>query len=195
MPSVSPCIYFLVSLSHLSFYCLSSYFSFSFVLTHARARMQTHSHSLTTLVSVQVLWKLLHEADTQNEKVLVFSQSLTMLDVIETVLKKNPVGSQSWKAGHDYYRLDGSKSSKQRQVRWVGCLPRTKETCFKVCELCLARKKRVQCRLSNHHKQITLVYVPWHAQSHSTAHFNCPFDSSLNCPLTAHSRMGHVKCT
>jgi transcriptional regulator ATRX len=62
-----------------------------------------------------VLWKLLHEADEQNEKVLVFSQSLAMLDVIEQVLKKNPVGSSCWKPGHDYYRLDGSKSSKQRQ--------------------------------------------------------------------------------
>ena len=62
-----------------------------------------------------VLWKLLHEADSQNEKVLVFSQSLAMLDVIEMVLKKNPVGSSCWKPGHDYYRLDGSKSSKQRQ--------------------------------------------------------------------------------
>jgi transcriptional regulator ATRX len=62
-----------------------------------------------------VLWKLLHEADIQNEKVLVFTQSLTMLDVIEMVLVKNPVGSKRWKAGQDYYRLDGSKSSRQRQ--------------------------------------------------------------------------------
>ena len=62
-----------------------------------------------------MLWKLLQEADIQNEKVLVFSQSLNMLDVIEAVLKKNPVNNRCWIAGRDYYRLDGSKTSKQRQ--------------------------------------------------------------------------------
>ncbi len=54
-----------------------------------------------------MLWKLLQEADIQNEKVLVFSQSLNMLDVIEAVLKKNPVNNRCWIAGRDYYRLDG----------------------------------------------------------------------------------------
>ena len=72
---------------------------------HTQKRTQTHP----------VNQKRGLTSDDSALQVLVFSQSLTMLDVIEAVLKKNPVGSSCWKAGQDYYRLDGSKSSKQRQ--------------------------------------------------------------------------------
>ena len=64
---------------------------------------------------VLVLWKLLTEASRVDEKVLVFSQSLTMLDVIEKLLERNPVCGKYYRREHDYYRLDGSRSSKQRQ--------------------------------------------------------------------------------
>eukprot|EP00960_Hanusia_phi_P069695 767143-Hanusia_phi.AAC.6 len=64
---------------------------------------------------VLVLWKLLTEANRVGEKVLVFSQSLTMLDLIEKLLERNPVCGNYYRREHDYHRWDGSRSSKQCQ--------------------------------------------------------------------------------
>ena len=52
------------------------------------------------------LMGLLEEAEQLKEKVLVFTQSLLTLDLIESVLNKPEHGE--WTPGLDYYRLDGS---------------------------------------------------------------------------------------
>ena len=51
------------------------------------------------------LFELLSEAKKLNEKVLVFSQSLQMLDLIEFYLQKP---HHNWVKGMHYYRMDGS---------------------------------------------------------------------------------------
>ena len=83
--------------------------------TQRHRQRDTHRHTQKRTQTHPVIPKRGLTTDDSALQVLVFSQSLTMLDVIEAVLKKNPVGSSCWKAGQDYYRLDGSKSSKQRQ--------------------------------------------------------------------------------
>lgn len=64
-----------------------------------------------------VLLQILKEAATLKEKVLLFSQSLMVLELIERVLEagSDPGCSQRWKLGRDYFRLDGSTGSKTRQ--------------------------------------------------------------------------------
>ncbi len=52
------------------------------------------------------LLELLKEAEKLKEKVLVFTQSLLTLDLIEEFLGKEEYGD--WTPGLDYYRLDGS---------------------------------------------------------------------------------------
>lgn len=52
------------------------------------------------------LVELLKETEKLGEKVLVFSQSLTLLDLIEEFLNRPEYGE--WTPGLDYYRLDGS---------------------------------------------------------------------------------------
>ena len=51
------------------------------------------------------LFELLKEAKKLNEKVLVFSQSLQMLDLIEYYLRRQ---EHAWIKGVHYYRMDGS---------------------------------------------------------------------------------------
>ena len=58
------------------------------------------------------LFELLEQADALDEKVLVFSQSLLTLDLIELFLSKPECGE--WEEGVDYYRLDGSTSASAR---------------------------------------------------------------------------------
>lgn len=55
------------------------------------------------------LFELLQEAEKLKEKVLVFTQSLLTLDIIEMFLNKEEFGD--WTPGMDYYRLDGSTKS------------------------------------------------------------------------------------
>ena len=55
------------------------------------------------------LFELLQEAEKLKEKVLVFTQSLLTLDIIEMFLNKQEFGD--WTPGIDYYRLDGSTKS------------------------------------------------------------------------------------
>lgn len=71
------------------------------------------------------LSKLLREAGACGDKVLVFSQSLLVLDLIEDMLsqsKKRGTGIvdargrvRKWQCGLDYFRLDGSTSSDKRK--------------------------------------------------------------------------------
>ena len=58
------------------------------------------------------LLELLKEAGKLKEKVLVFTQSLLTLDLIEDVLGRSENGE--WTPGLDYYRLDGSTRSEMR---------------------------------------------------------------------------------
>ena len=58
------------------------------------------------------LLELLQEVGKLKEKVLVFTQSLLTLDLIEEVLSWPENGE--WTPGLDYYRLDGSTRSEMR---------------------------------------------------------------------------------
>ncbi len=58
------------------------------------------------------LFELLREAEKLKEKVLVFTQSLLTLDLIEEFLSKEENGD--WTPGLDYYRLDGSTKPELR---------------------------------------------------------------------------------
>jgi len=69
--------------------------------------------------------KLLKEAGLVGDKVLLFSQSLLVLDLIEDMLRKSKKRgdalidskgrSRSWQQGTDYFRLDGSTSGDKRK--------------------------------------------------------------------------------
>jgi len=61
-----------------------------------------------------VLLELLKEAAAAKEKLLLFSQSLLVLELIERILSR----SGRWTLGRDYFRLDGSTNAKTRQG-WV----------------------------------------------------------------------------
>lgn len=60
------------------------------------------------------LSELLKETEKLKEKVLVFSQSLLTLDLIEEFLCKEENGD--WTPGLDYYRLDGSTNAQIRMA-------------------------------------------------------------------------------
>ena len=78
-----------------------------------------------------LLMDILKEAETVGDKVLVFSQSLLSLDLIQeflrTIDESNDKGGYgagdmesylgSWQEGRDYYRMDGSTSPEVRK-RW-----------------------------------------------------------------------------
>jgi len=71
---------------------------------------------------VMLTLHLLREAVTADEKVLLFSQSLETLEVLEHVLQRTPSpragrGAENtggWQEGLDYLRLDGQTSSDER---------------------------------------------------------------------------------
>lgn len=78
-----------------------------------------HSSKLTLLFSI------LQQCESIGDKLLVFTQSLYSLDVIEHFLRlideqtqsqeyENPKYSGSWSLGLDYFRLDGSTSVENR---------------------------------------------------------------------------------
>ncbi|XP_051933273.1 helicase ARIP4 [Hippocampus zosterae] len=70
-----------------------------------------------------LLFHLIDESVRRGDKILVFSQSLSTLTVIEDFLSKRPIPSQdttesqnpNWVRNHNYYRLDGSTSSSERE--------------------------------------------------------------------------------
>ena len=64
-----------------------------------------------------LLLEILANAEIVGDKVLVFSQSLSSLDLIERTLGGGRIGgdTMSWCKGVDYFRLDGSTAAKSRQ--------------------------------------------------------------------------------
>ncbi|XP_077578526.1 helicase ARIP4-like isoform X2 [Stigmatopora nigra] len=73
-----------------------------------------------------LLFHLIEESVTKGDKILVFSQSLSTLTVIEDFLAKRPVPrsgntpgkehlSQNWVRNQNYYRLDGSTTASERE--------------------------------------------------------------------------------
>ncbi|KAB5522767.1 hypothetical protein PHYPO_G00163210 [Pangasianodon hypophthalmus] len=92
-------------------------------VSDADAELLEHSGKL------MLLMEILHYAEQLQDKVLVFSQSLVSLDLIETFLeladkaKKEGKtclykGKQSWVRNKDYYRLDGSTTATARK-KWA----------------------------------------------------------------------------
>ena len=67
-----------------------------------------------------LLMEILADAEAVGDKVLVFSQSLVTLDLIEKVLGGGDIGGdrENWCLGCDYFRMDGSTSVARRQ-RWT----------------------------------------------------------------------------
>lgn len=68
-----------------------------------------------------LLMEILADAEAVGDKVLVFSQSLVTLDLIEKVLLGGgAIGGdrENWCRGCDYFRMDGSTSATMRQ-RWA----------------------------------------------------------------------------
>ncbi|KAK3527246.1 hypothetical protein QTP86_015058 [Hemibagrus guttatus] len=91
-------------------------------VSDADAELLEHSGKLTLLMEI------LHHAEELQDKVLVFSQSLISLDMIETFLELADKGKtdgkaclykgkKSWVRDKDYYRLDGSTSATARK-KW-----------------------------------------------------------------------------
>ena len=68
--------------------------------------------SVSVSGKIKFLLQLLEETGKLKEKVLVFTQSLLTLDLIEDVLGRPENGE--WTPGLDYYRLDGSTRSEMR---------------------------------------------------------------------------------
>lgn len=76
---------------------------------------ERHSSKLILLLSI------LEECQSIGDKLLVFSQSLYSLDMIERFLRKITDSPQNentfeWKAGLDYFRLDGAKNIEERNA-------------------------------------------------------------------------------
>ncbi len=69
-------------------------------------------HQIEASGKLLFLVELLQQAEQRNEKVIVFSQSLLTLDLIECFLSEEG----DWTPGLDYYRLDGSVSADVRQA-------------------------------------------------------------------------------
>lgn len=67
-----------------------------------------------------LLLEILADAEAVEEKVLVFSQSLVTLDLIERAIGGGEVGGdrENWCRGCDYFRMDGSTNVQYRQ-RWA----------------------------------------------------------------------------
>uniref|UniRef100_A0A4W3JJD3 DNA helicase n=1 Tax=Callorhinchus milii TaxID=7868 RepID=A0A4W3JJD3_CALMI len=84
-------------------------------ITDADAEILGHSGKM------QLLFEILRMAEEIGEKVLVFSQSLISLDLIEDFLElSNRARTENWKwyRNIDYYRMDGSTSAQTRK-KWA----------------------------------------------------------------------------
>ncbi|XP_077597568.1 transcriptional regulator ATRX-like isoform X2 [Stigmatopora nigra] len=91
---------------------------FQNMLSQHDANILEHSGKLV------LLFEILRMAEALNDKVLVFSQSLLSLDLIEDFLaashrkRKNSSEGGRWVKNKDYYRLDGSTSAAMR-TKWA----------------------------------------------------------------------------
>ncbi|XP_078122976.1 transcriptional regulator ATRX-like [Sander vitreus] len=92
---------------------------FKNLLTEEDAKILEHSGKMV------LLFEILRMAEDLNDKVLVFSQSLISLDLIEDFLKTfhharypSSFKAGSWIKNLDYYRLDGSTSAPLRK-KWA----------------------------------------------------------------------------
>ena len=65
----------------------------------------------------RVFFALRRHAAAKGERMLLFSQSLHLIDLLEAVLKRRarPAGDMKWKRGRDYMRLDGTTPQRDRQ--------------------------------------------------------------------------------
>uniref|UniRef100_A0A8C4NG30 RAD54 like 2 n=1 Tax=Eptatretus burgeri TaxID=7764 RepID=A0A8C4NG30_EPTBU len=70
-----------------------------------------------------ILFHLIEESVKEGDRILVFSQSLSTLNIIEDFLSKRKVGlppghadvETLWSKNHNYFRLDGSTSTSERE--------------------------------------------------------------------------------
>uniref|UniRef100_A0A3Q3XCG8 Uncharacterized protein n=1 Tax=Mola mola TaxID=94237 RepID=A0A3Q3XCG8_MOLML len=82
-----------------------------------------HTGVLQNSAKMVLLFHLIDESVRKRDKILVFSQSLSTLTVIEDFLSKRPMPtgvvseskSQTWVRNLNYYRLDGSTSASERE--------------------------------------------------------------------------------
>ncbi|XP_011612172.2 helicase ARIP4 isoform X2 [Takifugu rubripes] len=83
-----------------------------------------HMGILENSAKMVLLFHLIEESVKKRDKLLVFSQSLSTLTVIEDFLSKRPMPSgiasseprsQNWVRNLNYYRLDGSTSASERE--------------------------------------------------------------------------------
>ena len=77
------------------------------------------------------LMEVLNEAEKLKEKVLVFTQSLLTLDLIEEYLHKPENGD--WTPGLDYYRLDGSIKADRRTTNMLAFNDKKNDRCGICC--------------------------------------------------------------
>jgi len=72
---------------------------------------ESHSHKL------QIFIGILEEAVACDDRLLLFSQSLCTLNLIESFLQKKtlPNSQEHWRPGSNYFRLDGSTSALERE--------------------------------------------------------------------------------
>ncbi|XP_075212538.1 ATRX chromatin remodeler XNP isoform X2 [Lycorma delicatula] len=95
-----------------------------------------HFEDIKSSPKLLLLFTILKECELIGDKVLVFSQSLYSLDLIEHFLRKIDEATQkgevnpllcnhtgSWARGLDYFRLDGSTSGENR-TSWIKCFNR-----------------------------------------------------------------------
>ncbi|KAL0977763.1 hypothetical protein UPYG_G00160910 [Umbra pygmaea] len=99
------------------------------VITYEWAKMIMNNYQtglLENSAKMVLLFYLIDESVTRGDKILVFSQSLSTLTVIEDFLSRRPmpVGrgtqdnqdqNQTWVRNLNYYRLDGSTSASERE--------------------------------------------------------------------------------
>lgn len=63
---------------------------------------------LTLSGKMVVFEQILQQCEEKGDKLIVFSQSLMSLDLIEKFLNNSVLSDQSWKKDVDYFRIDGS---------------------------------------------------------------------------------------
>jgi len=81
------------------------------MLTNYTPELEVHSNKL------QIFLGILEESLDVNDRILLFSQSLFTLNLIEEFLKRKKLtkSEEPWLPGVNYYRLDGSTSALERE--------------------------------------------------------------------------------